>query len=76
MKDDKTIPEVYQPLFDLMLNWYGVTLVRSEMDEIILVANRIAGNEELKHWKNKCRQLEEQVEELGYEIKEMNNRNE
>ena len=51
--NEKTKAEAYQPLFDFMSNEYGKTLLKSEMDEIISVVDKV--NENLiELWRVKC----------------------
>jgi acyl-CoA reductase-like NAD-dependent aldehyde dehydrogenase len=38
------IAEAYQPLFDLMSNEHGKTLLQSEMDDIIRASNKVQEN--------------------------------
>lgn len=41
---DQAIANCYQPLFDLLQNEHQVTLIISEMDEIILAAEKVKKN--------------------------------
>lgn len=44
MIEQKSIAEAYQPLFDFMTSKYGVTLLQSEMDDIIYVVDKVNEN--------------------------------
>lgn len=53
MPTEKDIIDCYRPLFNLMSSKYGLTLLQSEMDEIIEATDRV--NESVSElWRIKC----------------------